>query len=53
MKLTMSEKERLFVLLNFITTKYADYDIDLFNDEYNRTVFWNILKKLRMELKGF
>lgn len=53
MRLTKEEKERLFDLMDVMTDRCPSLNIDNFVNEKDNKLFWNIFKKLRMELKGF
>lgn len=53
MRLTKSEKERLFALMDVMTDRCPQLNIDLFVNDKDSAIFWGIFKKLRMELKGF
>lgn len=51
MKLTKNEKEALFELMDTMTDR-CHLNVDELGDRYNST-YWNIFKKLRLELKGY
>ena len=53
MKLTKTEKERLFDLLDCMTDRCPQSRIDDFVNDDDTRIFWGIFKKLRCELRGF
>lgn len=53
MRLTKKEKERLYDLLDCITDFCPKLRIDEFINDEDTLLFWEIFKKLRLELKGF
>lgn len=51
MRLTKAEKERLYELMDMMSSS-VPY-IDEFDNDRDRNIFYQIFKKLRMEIKGF
>lgn len=53
MRLTKEEKEALLELVDVMTDRCPLVRIDMFFTPRYTMVFWSILKKLRLEVRGF
>lgn len=53
MRLTKSEKERLFELMDVMTDRCPQLNIDEFINDSDTAIFRRIFKKLRLDLKGY
>lgn len=53
MTLTKQEKNALFELLDAMTNRCPEVWLPSLETPYYNAIFWNIFKKLRLELKGF
>ena len=53
MRFSDEEKKALFDLLDVMTDRCPQVKIDRLVNEGNQLLYWRMLKKLRLELKGF
>lgn len=53
MRMSKAEKEKLLRLLDVMTDRCPHLSIDEFDNEETRSIFWNMFKKLRLEIKGY
>ena len=53
MRLTKSEKQALFELLDIMTDRCPEASLPRLETSYYNELFWRMFKKLRLELKGF